>query len=119
MPVAAVNPFDPGVRRFQGRGRRFIDGSVKVTRTVLGEMHCTVRTYRIGEASADSEHDVSELDRQQETETTFSLVPSWWVMKFGLAKIFKLDIMEFSSQVWQAKMSSFNVCSLKPSAIEG
>ncbi|CZR55223.1 uncharacterized protein PAC_05110 [Phialocephala subalpina] len=93
-------------------GRRLLHSSSKVTRTILGEMHCTVETYttyRIGESSSHNELEPSESKENLEVETNFSLIPSWWVVRFGMSKVFKFDIMQLSSQGWQAKMATFNL----------
>ncbi|KAF8865396.1 hypothetical protein BDZ45DRAFT_445375 [Acephala macrosclerotiorum] len=101
----------PGARLVGKRsGRRVLHSSSKVTRTMLGEMHCTVTTYQIGE-SLRTKYDPKQSDTKEdlEIETNFSLVPSWWVVKFGMARVFKFDIMQLSSQGWQAKMATFNL----------
>lgn len=90
-------------------GRRVLHSSSKVTRTILGEMHCTVTTFQIIEPSRQSDLEQSDSKERLEIETNFSLVPSWLVVKFGLARVFKFDIMQLSSQGWQAKMATFNV----------
>ncbi|KAE8448537.1 hypothetical protein EG329_009418 [Mollisiaceae sp. DMI_Dod_QoI] len=90
-------------------GRRAVDSSFTATRTMLGEMHCRVTTYRICKPSLDLGPNQSENEEKLEIETNFTLVPSWWVVRFGVAKVFKFDIKELSTQGWQANMATFNL----------
>lgn len=86
-------------------GRCLVSRSVTVTRTFLGEIHCTITTYRTRKLLADLNSSDSEGELQ--VETAFRVVPSWLLIKFGVASVFKFDITKLNSQ-WQAKMASFN-----------
>jgi hypothetical protein len=90
--------------------RCLLSKSFKVTRTILGEMRCTVTTYRIIRPSTDLDFESLGNEGEVQVETTFDVIPSWWLVKFGIASVFKFDML--SSQGWQAKMASFNVRSI-------
>lgn len=91
------------------RRRRALDSSLRVTRTIFGEIHCTVTTYRTGQVYLDSDLDEAQSEEDLEIETCFSVVPSWWVVRFGIVKVYKLDVLQLSNQGWQTKLASFNV----------
>lgn len=51
---------------------------------------------------------VSIEDRGEvQVETSFQVVPSWLLISFGVASVFKFDITQLNGQ-WQATMASFN-----------
>ncbi|KUJ24120.1 uncharacterized protein LY89DRAFT_12819 [Mollisia scopiformis] len=110
LPFGTGDHLSPRLGQFQERrGRRIVNSSNRVTRTPLGEMRCTVSTYRLDQDTTDLELEEVDSEENLEIETTFSLVPSWWIVKFGMARMFKFDIMQFSRQGWQATMSTFNL----------
>ena len=75
---------------------------ITVTQTPFGKLVCMITRH--GKCCSTFKHH----DCDAEVETTYTFVPSCWVMKFGMAA-FRLDLPEFSTQGWQAKIRAWNV----------
>lgn len=83
-----------------------------VTRPMLvGKIHYKSTSYRItANLITALEKDEIIHKEQFEVETSFSFVPSWWMIKFMTARAVKLDILKLSTQGWQTNIRYFNVC---------
>lgn len=73
-----------------------------VTQTPFGKLVCMITRH--GTCCDPWEHH----DCDVEVETTYTFVPFWWVVKFGVTA-FQLDLPHFSTRGWQIKVRAWNV----------
>ena len=99
--------------------RKLLRSCSSVTRTLFGDVRCTVTPYRVTtRPQSDLEDDTESLTEEQlEIQTRFTFMPSWWMSKFGMTA-FQFDMIKLCTQGWQTNMRTFNVpCSLKHSPV--
>lgn len=92
------------------KGRVAISRSSTTKSMLFGEMHYISTSY-LNNPKSTSILDIQKIisTEQLQVETSFSFVPSWWVIKFMTARAIKVDVLKLSTQGWQAKINSFNV----------
>ena len=73
-----------------------------VTQTPFGRLSCMITRH--GACCSTSGHH----DCDAKVETTYTFVPLWWVVKFGVMA-FQLDLPQFSTQGWQVRIRAWNV----------
>jgi hypothetical protein len=84
--------------------------SQTIIRTPLGEVRCSVSNFRTIRALCTEVDEVSDTSgKNLDIETSFSFVPSWWLIKLGLGYGFKFDLNAMCSQGRQVNIRSYNV----------
>jgi hypothetical protein len=68
-------------------------------------MRCSAAKYQIVRGSSDREADSQLL----ETETSFSFIPSRWVINLGISYIVQFGIIRSSTQGLNLTLRTFNV----------
>ena len=105
QPLTSPMKFNSAIGSY-GKAKRYRASTKRtyttVTQTPFGKLVCM--TTRHG--TCCNTWDYHNCDA--EVETTYTFVPFWWVVKFGVTA-FELDLPQFSTQGWQAKIRAWNV----------
>ena len=106
--VSATLP-EPGVTRRTAKRKVTSDVDSTVS-TMFGDIHCHSKAYWISrQGQWDATGERSTTYRQQIFESSFWLVPSWWLVKCGLSYAVNVQVAKVGQSGWQNSLKAFNV----------
>ncbi len=82
--------------------------------TIFGQIHCSSQAYRILRPGYGTSLDKANSHQRRDyiIESSFWLVPSAWLVKFGMAYAIHVQVARSSHAGWNHVLKSFNVCLL-------
>jgi hypothetical protein len=82
--------------------------------SIFGQIHCSSQAYRILRPGYGTSLDKANSHQRREyvVESAFWLVPSAWLVKFGMAYAVHVQVARSSHAGWNHVLKSFNVCLL-------
>lgn len=80
--------------------------------TMFGQIHCSSQAYRILRQGYGSSVDKANSHQRTDyiVESSFWLVPSAWLVKFGVAYTVHVQVARSSHAGWNHVLKTFNVC---------
>lgn len=82
--------------------------------SIFGQIHCSSQAYRILRSGYVTSLNKANSHQRRDyiVESSFWLVPSAWLVKFGIAYAVHVQVTRSSHAGWNHVLKSFNVCSL-------
>lgn len=100
---------EPDVTRRTAK-REVISDVDSTVSTMFGEIHCHSKaSWILRQGQGDATGERSTTYRHQIFESSFWLVPSWWLVKCGLSYAVHVQVAKIGQTGWQNSLKAFNV----------